>query len=141
MMAKGYLMEIVTALYAEQEPVFIEGDGHYKLKVIAEPCHQNYLKSLCGGYSIKGSNHEIVVKLHYENCSQRDKNAIRVVVNGGTVGYLSPKHARLYRNRIEKTRQEGIVVSCNARILSGKRVWFFKKPDFSIWIDLPIKKL
>jgi hypothetical protein len=105
MMDKGYLMEIATALYAEQEPVFIEGDGHYKLKVIAEPCYQNYLKSLCGGYSIKGSKQEVVVKLHYENGSQSDKNAIRVVVNGGIVGYLSPKHARLYRNRIEKSRQ------------------------------------
>jgi hypothetical protein len=134
-------MGIFTELYAEREPVFIEGGGHYKLKVLAGPNYQNYLKSLCGGYSIKGSKQEVVAILHYENCNQSDKNTIRVVVNGGTVGYLSPKHARLYRKRIEKTRQDGIVISCNARILGGKKVWFFQKPDFSIWIDLPIKKL
>jgi len=134
-------MEIFTELFAEQESVFLEGDGHYKLKVITEPYHQNYLKSLCGGYSIKGSKQEVVAKLHYDNYNQNDKNAIRVVVNGGAVGYLSPKQARLYRKRIEETGQEGIIVSCKARILGGKRTWVFKKTDFSIWIDLPIKKL
>jgi hypothetical protein len=134
-------MGVFTELYPEQEPVFIEGDGHYKLKLIAEPYCQNYLKSLCGGYSVKGVKQEVLAKLHYENGNPNDKNAIRVVVNGGTVGYLLPKHARLYRKRIEKTGQEDIIVSCKARILGGKRTWFFKKSDFSIWIDLPIKKL
>lgn len=134
-------MGIFTELYAEEEPVFLEGDGQYQLKVIAEPCYQNYLKSLCGGYSIKGRKQEVVAKLHYDNCNPNDKNAIRIVVNGGTVGYLSPRHARLYRKRIEKTGQEGIIVSCKARILGGKWIWLFEKTDFSIWIDLPIKKL
>jgi hypothetical protein len=82
-----------------------------------------------------------VAELHYDNSNPNDKNAIRVVVNGGAVGYLPPKHARLYRKRIEKTGYEGIIVSCKARILGGKRTWFFKKSDFNIWIDLSIKKL
>ena len=119
----------------------ILADGRYKLEVVTEPIYQNHLKFLCGGYSIKGRELEVVAKLHYDNCNPNDKNAIRVVINGGAVGYLSPKHARLFRKRIEKAGQEGLIVSCNAYILGGKRTWLFKKSDFNIRIDLPIEKL
>ncbi len=134
-------MGVFTKLYAEGEPVFVEGDGHYDLEVVGESHYQKHLKLLCGGYSIKGSKKEVVANLHYENCNSYDYNAIRIVVNGGTVGYLSRENARLYRKRIEKAKQDGIIVSCNAKIFGGKRVWFFKKTDFGVWIDLPIEKL
>lgn len=134
-------MEISSKLYAEKEPVFVKGDGHYDLEVVGESHYQKHLESLCGGYSIKGSKQEVVAKLHYENCNTYDYNAIRVVVDGGTVGYLSHEMARLYRKRIEKAGQDGIIVSCKAKIFGGKRVWLLKKTDFGIWIDLPIEKL
>jgi len=134
-------MVISPELYAEKEPDFVEGDGHYDLDVVRVSHWQKRLKSLCGGYSIKGSYHEAVAKLHYENGNPDDSNAIRVVVNGGTVGYLSRENARLYRKAIETAGKEGIVVSCNAKIAAGRRIWFFKKPDFGVWLDLPIEKL
>ena len=134
-------MGIFTKLYSEKEPVFVEGNGYFDLEVVGESHYQEHLESLCGGYSIKGSKQEVVAKLHYENCNTYDHNAIRVVVDGGTVGYLSREKARLYRKRIEKAGQDGIIVSCNAKIFGGKRVWLFKKTDFGIWIDLPIEKL
>ncbi len=134
-------MGIFTKLYAERESVFVQGSGQYDLEVISESRRQKYLEVLCGGYSIKGSKQEVVAKLHYENSNTSDKNAIRVVVNGGTVGYLSPENASLYRKKIEKSGQDGIIVSCKARILGGKKVWLFKKTKFNVWIDLPIEKL
>lgn len=134
-------MRVFTKLYAESEPVFVEGSGQYDLDVIGESRRQKYLEVLCGGYSIKGSKQEVVAKLHYENCNPSDKNAIRVVVNGGTVGYLSPENSSLYRKKIEKAGQDGIIVSCKARILGGKNVWLFKKTKFNVWIDLSIEKM
>ena len=134
-------MVIPTELYAEKEPDFVEGDGQYNLDVVRVSHCQKRLKSLCGGYSIKGSHREVVAKLHYENGNPDDSNAIRVVVNGGAVGYLSPEKASLYRKAIEAAGKEGIVVSCKARIAAGRRIWFFKKPEFGVWLDLPIEKL
>ena len=80
-------------------------------------------------------------RLHYENTNPHDKKAIRVVIDGGTVGYLSREDARLFRKKIEKVRPEGLIISCDAEILGGKRVGFFRKTDFSVWLDLPISKL
>ncbi len=134
-------MGIFTKLYTEQESVFVQGNGQYELEVISEPRRQQYLEALCGGYSIKGSKQEVMAKLHYENCNPSDKYSIRVVVNGGTVGYLLPDEARSYRKKIEKAGQDGIIVSCKARIVGGKKAWLSKKTDFKVWIDLPIEKL
>ncbi len=134
-------MLIPTKLYTEKEPDFVAGDGHYNLEVVGEPHYQKRLKSLCGGYSIKGSKQEVVAKLHYENCNPDDKDAIRVVVNGGTVGYLSRESASLYRKRIEQAGKDGLVVSCNAKVSGGIRIWLFKKTNFGVWLDLPIEKL
>ena len=138
---QGYLMGIFTRLYAERESVFVQGNGQFDLQVITESRRQKYLEALCGGYSIKGSKQEVIAKLHYENGNASDKYAIRIVVNGGTVGYLLPDKAHLYRRKIEKAGQDGIIVSCKARIVGGKKVWLFKKTKFHVWIDLPIEKL
>ena len=92
-------MGIFTKLYAERESVFVPGSGQYDLEAIGESRRQKYLEALCGGHSRKGSKQEVLAKLHYENGNPSDKNAIRVVVNGGTVGYLPPENASLYRKK------------------------------------------
>jgi len=134
-------MGMFSEFFAEVEDVFIEGDGHYDLEVVGESHYQRHLNVLSERYSKMGGDRELIAKLHYENTSPHDKKAIRAVINGGTVGYLSRKDARLFRKRIEKVGFEGLVISCNAEILGGKRVGLFKKTDFGVWLDLPIKKL
>lgn len=134
-------MGVFSEFFAEIEDVFIEGDGHYDLEVVGESHYQRHLKVLSGHYSNGGGERELTAKLHYENTNPHDKKAIRVVINGGTVGYLSRKDARLFRKRIEKVGLEGLVISCNVEILGGKRVGLFRKTDFGVWLDLPIKKL
>jgi len=134
-------MGIFSEFFAEIEDVFIEGDGHYDLEVVGESHYQRHLNLLSGRYSKKGGDRELIAKLHYENTNPNDKMAIRVVINGGAVGYLSRKDARLARKRMEKVGLEGLIISCNAEIVGGKRVGFFKKTDFAVWLDLPIKKL
>ena len=134
-------MGIFSEFFAEIEDVFIEGDGRYDLEVVGESHYQRHLKVLSGHCLKKGGDSELIAKLHYENTNPHDKKAIRVVINGRTVGYLSRKDARLFRKRIEKVGLEGLIISCNAEILGGKRVGLFKKTDFGVWLDLPIKKL
>ncbi len=118
-------MGIFSEFFAEVEDVFIEGDGHYDLEVVGESHYQRHLKVLTERYSKKGGDRELIVKLHYENINPHDKKAIRVVIDGGTVGYLSRKDARLFRKRIERLGFEGLVISCNAEIVGGNRVGLF----------------
>lgn len=134
-------MEIYSKFFDEIESLFVEGDGRYCLEVAGEPHYQNYLKSLYRSYLKEGGKQELIAKLHYENNNPNDKNAIRVVVNGGTVGYLSREDAKLYRKRLGKAGKEGRIISCNAKIFDGKRVWLIKKTNFAVRLDLPIEVL
>ena len=134
-------MGIYSVFVAETEDVFIDGDGQYDLRVVEESHYQRHLNVLSRRYSKKGGDRELRAKLHYENTNPYDKKAIRVVIDGGTVGYLSREDARLFRESIEKVRPEGLIVSCDAEIIGGKRVGIFKKTDFGVLLDLPIKKL
>ena len=134
-------MGIFSEFITEIEDVFVDGDGHFDLEVVGESHYQRHLRFLSERYEKKIGDRELVAKLHYENTNPHDKKAIRVVIDGGTVGYLTRKDARLFRKRIEKVRPDGLIVSCDAEIIGGKRVGFFKKTKFSVWLDLPIKKL
>ena len=134
-------MGIFSEFITEIEDVFVDGDGRFDLEVVGVSYYQRHLRVLSNRYSKKGGERELIAKLHYENTNPHDKKAIRVVIDGGTVGYLSRKNARLFRKRIEKVRPEGLIISCDAEIIGGNRVGFFKKTDFGVLLDLPIKKL
>lgn len=134
-------MGIYSEYVADIEEVFIEGDGCFDLIVDEELEYQKHLSFLSRRSSKNDSNRELIAKLHYENVNPKDNKAIRVVVNGGTVGYLSGEDARLFRERLEKVGREGLIVSCHAMIIGGKRTWFSKKTDFGVRLDLPLEKL
>lgn len=134
-------MGIFTEFITETEPVFVAGDGHYDLEVVSAPRYQKYLKTLNQRYMKKGGQQALVAKLHYENCNSYDNKAIRVVINGGKVGYLPPEDAGLFRRRLERVGQEGIIICCNALIIGGQRNWHLKQTDFEVRLDLPLLKL
>ena len=114
-------MGIFSEYVAEIEEVFIEGDGRFDLIADEVLNYQKHLHFLSMRWLRNESNGELIAKLHYENLNPKDDKAIRVVVNGGTVGYLSSEDARLFRERLEKAGWEGLVVSCQAIITGGKR--------------------
>lgn len=134
-------MGLFSEFTMEIEDVFIEGNGHYNLEVVGELLYQKYLKHLSASCKKTAGRRGLVAKLHYENANPHDKKAIRVVINGGTVGYLSRKDARLFRKRIEEVGMEGLVISCNAEIVGGSRVGLLRKTDYGVWLDLPLKQL
>ena len=134
-------MGIYTEFVNEIEPVFVTGDGHYNLEVVGEPGCQKYLEMLNKRFLKQGGQQALIAKLHYENCNPHDNKAIRVVINGGKVGYLLPRDARLFRMRLERVDQEGVIIACNAIITGGKRTWQLKKTVFEVRLDLQLSKL
>lgn len=134
-------MGIYTEFATEVESIFVTGDEQYNLEVVGEPRYQNYLEKLNKRLLKQGGQQTLIAKLHYENCNPYDNKAIRVVINGGKVGYLLPGDARLFRRRLERVGQEGAIIACNAMIVGGKRSWSLKKTDYDVRLDLPLSKL
>jgi len=134
-------MSLFSKLFGEKETVFVDGDGDFDLEVVGESRYVKHLKKICGGYSKSGHRKEVTAELHYEDKNSYDNKAIRVDINGKTVGYLDREDARFYRRKINKTGHEGIIVSCNAVIVGGKKLGLLKRTYFGVWLDLPLDKL
>ena len=132
---------IITEFVAETAPVFVSGYGQHDVEVTGTSRYQKYLQVLSKRHLNINGEQSLIAKLHYENNNTYDKNAIRVVINGGIVGYLSREDAKFFRKRIEGVGQEGTIISCKARITGGTRAWLARAPDLDVFLDLPLLKL
>lgn len=134
-------MGVYSEFEADIEEVFIEGDRRFDVGLVDSSNYQDYLGLLSRSASKQGIDAEFIAKLHYEYGNPSDDNAIRVVVSGKSVGYLSHEDSRRYRAKLKRVDMDGIIVSCKAIISGGKRVGIFRKSPFSVSLDLPITRL
>ena len=128
-------------LFKEQEPLFVDGDKEFDQEVVGESFYQKHLTTICGGVSKEKSRVSAIATVHYEDDNEHDKKAIRIDINGETVGYLSKPDALLYRKKVEKLGLKGIILSCNAAIIGGQKTGRFSSTHFGVWLALPIDKL
>tara|TARA_R110002110_G_scaffold95455_1_gene246499 strand:- start:51868 stop:52275 length:408 start_codon:yes stop_codon:yes gene_type:complete len=135
------MLKFLKRLFERKEIPHIQGPGSFDQEVVGEFAYQKNLKRLCGGYKEKCNRLRVVAVLEYEDDNPHDNKAIKVAIDGNTVGYLSRDDAREYRKRIKKTGNEGITISCDAQIVCGKRISFLNKTNFGVWLDLPINEL
>jgi hypothetical protein len=66
-----------------------------------------------------------------------DSKAIRVDIQGNTVGYLSRENARQYRKRLEKAGHKGMTATCFAMVVGGWDRGSGDKGHFGVRLDLP----
>jgi hypothetical protein len=113
------------------------GEGTYDYEVVGEASYQNNISSLCGKPNRDGYNVSLVALLILEDSNPRDSNAVRIDINGVTVGYLSRALARDYREQLAATAQPRALCSCPALIRGG---WDRGGSDigpFGVVLDLP----
>lgn len=88
-------------------------NGDYHQEVVGEASYQNALQRVAGKGEVR---HCCSAMLQPENDNQYDAQAVRVAIDGLTVGYLSKNDARRYR----RSRGESAVQS-PAMIVGGGR--------------------
>lgn len=117
--------------------VDIHGPGNYAIDIVGESQYQWALSSICGGKSQQGHSKVVEAILFHEDDNPYDNQAIRVDIEGMTVGYLSKRLARDFRKRMEEVGHPGRIASCSALIVGG----WFRSPDneghFGVKLDLP----
>jgi hypothetical protein len=79
-------------------PAHVQGSGAFALPVVGESHYQETLQAICGPRSDDGEDRRVAARLVLENDNPYDSMAVRVDIQGQTVGYLSREHARRYRN-------------------------------------------
>jgi hypothetical protein len=130
-------MSLLSFLFGRRpaEARSLAGDGLFRVEVVGESHYQAVLEEICGGHTEKGVRHDCVAMLVPEPENPHDRNAIRVDINGRTVGYLSRADAVGYRDGLNLAGAAIHPLRCRAVIRGG-----WKRPDglgyFGVMLDL-----
>lgn len=100
-------------------PVELQGSGEYFLEIVGESHYQAALESICGGKTREGHSREVKALLTHDNKNPHDSQAVKVEIQGKTVGYLDRQHARYYRKTLAAGGFKGRTARCNAIIVGG----------------------
>ncbi|MEX4009375.1 HIRAN domain-containing protein [Neoaquamicrobium sediminum] len=97
----------------------IMGSGQYDQDIVGEANYQDALNRTCGGKTEDGHEHECSAQLFEEPTNKYDSNAVKVTINGRTVGYLSRADAVDYKRALASAGLAGRAVDVDAIVVGG----------------------
>lgn len=116
----------------------LNGPGSYLFDIVGESKYQGALEQICGGRTEDGAEKYVRACLNLEDANPFDDQAVRVDIDGRTVGYLSRTSARHYRKRLTELGHLRIVCECDAIIVGGWDRGDGDKGHFGVRLDLPV---
>ena len=116
----------------------LRGPGRYDYNLVGVSRYLANLAKIYGTDALDEEGKVVDAVLLLDNNNARDKNAVRVEIQGQTVGYLPPDLARAYRRRLEEGAYLNVRGICRAKITS--RMYRSFGADYVIRLDLPDKR-
>lgn len=118
---------------------WIRGNGKFSVEVLGESHYQRALEEICDGRTEDDAEHRCEAELILDDGNPHDDQAVRVAIEGKTVGYLSRKRAREYRAELKRAGHPDLRARCDAVIRGGWDRGEDDQGDFGVWLDLPEK--
>jgi hypothetical protein len=116
----------------------LPGPGTFSLPIVGESKYQTNLEWICGVRTENGEDRVVTATLILENSNPYDQNAVRVDIEGLTVGYLSRDLAKQYRARLQQAGHPTLRSTCSANIRGGWDRGRRDKGHYGVWLDLPV---
>jgi len=107
------------------------------LPIVGESNYQDALSRICGGYTRDGHQLHTRASLVPDPSNPYDANAIRVAIDGQTVGYLKREHAARYTKRLLDEGRSGEVLDVRAYISGGWRTNQHDSGHFGVQLEKP----
>jgi len=117
--------------------LYFEQTGRYDTEVVGESRYQKELTYL-GKF---GQREFDYTTLWLEDYNEYDKNAVAVVIEGDTIGYLSRRNAIAYRQKITELGYPDSIGACYSKLIGGHILDNGEKASFGVVLDLDIDNL
>lgn len=121
------------------ESIDLPHSGDFSYEIVGESHYQHVLESICGGRTEDGADMLVEAKLVLEDSNQYDNQAVRVDIEGKTVGYLSKSNARQYRKYLHQAGHGKVIGRCAAEIVGGWDRGGDDRGSFGVKLDLSVK--
>jgi hypothetical protein len=125
--------ESLTSVLGQLTPT-----GSYELNVVGEASYQSNIERIAGGRTSEGVRSHCEATLVPEDGNTHDPMAVRVDIQGKTVGYLSRPNAREYRAEIKRLGFPNGIFSCKALIVGGWERGTHDRGHFGVKLDVPV---
>lgn len=127
-----------TRLRVDARPPRLVGDGSYGVEVVGESNYMASFEKICGRRTADCINRKTEAHLTLEDDNRFDKHAVRVSIEGYTVGHLPRAVARDFRRAVIGVGLDGSTVfECGAHIRGGWDRGIGRQGDYGVWLDLP----
>ncbi|MGB5903487.1 MAG: HIRAN domain-containing protein [Xanthobacteraceae bacterium] len=105
----------------QQAPIryVVIGSGDFDFDIVGESRYQDALDRICGGKTDGGHEIEVEAMLIEEPSNSHDANAVKVTIQGHTVGYLARPDAEEYKHHVRYAGHAGQFVRVKAVIVGG----------------------
>lgn len=110
--------------------------GDFDFDIVGESNYQPALATLAGTHGERSPDKEYQAALVPEDDNRYDDKAVRVDINGRTVGYLSKDDARSFRRRLGAKRLTGQTTHCAAVIVGGYRMKNGERASYGVKLDI-----
>jgi hypothetical protein len=109
--------------------------GHYDFEIVGETYYQSAIKKLAEQNDAPVYEKEYKALLVPDDGNKYDDKAVRVDIEGKTVGHLSREDARSFRRRLGAKRLTGRITFCKA-IICGGGVRNGEKCKYGIYLNI-----
>jgi hypothetical protein len=110
------------------------GSSSLSIDVVGESNYQDVLIAIAGNHGDSPPEGVVIASISPEPTNKYDNLAIRVDINGGTVGYLSREDARSYR----KLFSNNLNTQCNAEIIGGYVMRNGERAMYGVRLDMKL---
>lgn len=136
----GFFSRLLNKLTNSTQPkILLSGPESFEYKIADEAKYQRALETICGGRTEEGIKKNVQAILIPEHYNPDDKNAIRVAIQGQTVGYLSRTNAKIFRKKLKAAGYSARPAACSAVIVGGWDRGLLDKGHFGVKLDLPVR--
>jgi len=123
---------------ARARPPRVIGDGSFTIEVTGSSHYLPSFEKICGRRTADCINRKTAAHLILENDNRSDNQAVRVSIEGYTVGYLPQAPARNLIYAVIGVGLEGSrIFECAAHIRGSWDKGLHKQGNFGVWLDIP----
>ena len=110
--------------------------GDFDFEIVGESNYQEAIRGLAGEHDQYGAATRCVATLVPEDDNPYDDKAVRVDIDGQTVGYLCKEDARSFRRRLGAKKLSGQVTTCDAVIKGGGTRKSGERLHYGVQLDM-----
>ena len=116
----------------------IAGPGKFEFDIVGESHYQRALQRIAGPKGEDSKRRPCVATLVLDDDNEHDNMAVRVDIEGETVGYLDRNMARQYRKELARQGVNGYRLHAEAPIVGGWDRGGSDRGHYGVKLDLPL---